>query len=340
MTQVVLYSTISSIIAGLLVELFFQLVKYRDSLNTESPRPVTAYGNLVDASNYMSVSQYLSGGTRKWANYFLFRLLPPFIIFILLAGVLSRYFGAMDYLLYTTIAAITSLLFRDLSQLFKTNLISEKLLHITNVILVLLLACAVGYLARQANLSFVAPSIGGLIDNLWSSLIIAMLVLFYFKVTNMHTKHQDQYAEEIAISNYIVHSYTDIKSKYAQVIDEVCRKNLCSKQILYAILIHENMNRPVWMRAIENAIVRLFKIELTVGIAQVRSTKALTDTASIHKAAKILAESIYADSGYGDGFANISQLKGVLMNYNSSDRYAESVSLIISKLRIYANELF
>lgn len=331
---------ILSFTAGLFIELFFQLVKYRDSLNTESPRPVTAYGNLTDASNYMTVSQYLSGGSRKWLNYFLFRLLPPFIIFLLLSGFLSRYNGEVNYLPYILIAAATSLLLRDTLQLFKSNLISEKLLHLTNIFLVLVVASATSLLAQKVDLSFLAPNIDGLVDNLWSSLLVAMLVIFYFRITNMSTKYQDSRDEEVAIDNYILRSYQGIKAKQYDTIEDACQNNQCSKQILYAILIHENMNRPTWLRAIENIIVRFFKIDLTVGIAQVRSKKPLTDNESIVKAAAILENSVYVDSGRGDGFTSTQQLEELLDIYNSSPKYAESISIIISRLRIYANELF
>lgn len=340
MTQQVLFSYIYSVVAGVTIEIFFQLVKYRDSLNTDAPWPATAYGEISDASNYMSVSQYLSGGSRKWVNYFLFRLLPLLIILTLLSGVLSRYFHVKDYLPYTLVAAGTSLLFRDLLDFFKATLISEKLLHIANIALVLALAVFVGYLADLVNFSFIAPSLSGLIDNLWSALLVAALILFYLRITNMSTKHQDDYAEEIAINNYITHSYNEVKSRYSGVIDHACQEYFCSKRILYAVLIHENMNRPIWIRTIENGLVRFFGLKLTVGIAQVSSDRPLTDEESIEMAAKILKGSTYADSGYGDGFANIGQLAEVLKNYNSSEAYVKSISQIITKLRIYANEVF
>jgi len=288
----------------------------------------------------MSVSQYLSGGSRKWFSYFLFRLSPPFILLILLAGILNRYMPGQPATVYVVIAAIVSLLFRDLSQILKADLISEKLLHTANTVLVLFISFCVASLASITDLSLIAPSISGLVDNLWSSLLVALLVLAYLKATNMSRKYEDKTAEETAISNYVVRSYAEIKKKYGDVIDTACRKNMCSKQVLYAILIYENMNRPHWLRAIENGIVRILKKELTVGIAQVRSNKPLTNAESIQKAAKILVGSVYADAGYGDGFANISQLEGVLDAYNSSEQYTQSISKIMSKLRTYACELF
>ncbi len=70
------------------------------------------------------------------------------------------------------------------------------------------------------------------------------------------------------------------------------------------------------------------------------SDKPLSDEESIQRAAKILEGSIYADSGAGSGFTDTQQLEDILKNYNSSKIYAESIALIITKLRMYANELF
>ena len=48
---------VAALIAGLTIEAFFKLVKYRDSLNRQGP--VSKYEPI----NYASVSQYLSGVT-------------------------------------------------------------------------------------------------------------------------------------------------------------------------------------------------------------------------------------------------------------------------------------
>ena len=340
MTKAVLLGLLVSVAAGLIIELFFQLVKYRDSLNKEVPRPVTAYGNLANANNYMSVSEYLSGGNRKWVNYFLFRAVPPLVVFILLSGALSKYLGVSNYSLYILLAAVASLAFRDLQQVIKANLISEKLLHIANSVLVLVLAVVVALLAQLVDFAIIAPSVTGLIDNLWSSLLIAMLVLIYIRATDMNSRYRDESAEDTAIDNYIFNSYLTIKNKHSEVIEKACHKQSCSPQILYAVLIHENMNRPAWMRAIENKIVQVFGLKLSIGIAQVQSSKSLTDEESIKQAAKILAGSNYADSGYDDGFDNIEQLQDVLKLYNDDEEYADAISQIISRLREYAAELF
>ncbi len=340
MTQNTLLAIAYSIAAGLFIELFFRLIKYRDGLNREGPRGITAYGVISDASNYLSVAQYLSGGERRWLNYFLFRLLPPALILTLLAAVIARYFDVVSVVPYLLLACGISLVPRDVASLFIAHRISERLLHFANIILVMALVPLVALFNSAFDLSPLAPTSQGLVDNLWSSLTVAILVLLYFQMTNMSTRYQDQAAEEAALSNYVVKAYNHIYGKYDAIIQSSCIEYACSKQVLYAVLIYEDMNRPATLRRFENLIVRVFHFNLTVGIAQVRSDKPITDEDSIRSAAKILGGSVYADSGVGDGFGGIQQLEATLKDYNSSKLYSESVSQIISKLRIYAPILF
>lgn len=340
MIQPLLIAGISTLAAGLFIELFFRLIKYRDALNKKGPQPITAYGVITDASNYMSVSQYLSGGKRRWLNYFLFRLLPPAIILTLLASVFARYVDNTNSFPYLISAAAISLIPRDVANLFTTRRISEKILHIANILLVIALAPLVWTLSGAVDLSSIAPTTQGLVDNLWSSLFIAILVILYFQATNMNTRYQDQVAEDTELSNYVVKAYTHICGMYDVVIQKSCSKYACSPQILYAVLIYEDMNRPTALRKLENWLVHIFRLNLTVGIAQVRSSELLSDEESIRRAAKILSGSMYADSGIGEGFTNIQQLENILRSYNSNSFYAKSVSQIISKLRIYASKIF
>lgn len=336
---------IIAIAAGLLLELFFQLIKYRDDLNKISPQPIyngydLRYMPLYQPFGYMSVTDFLSGGKRRWGVYFLFRLFPPFAIFMLLAGILERYYAIDNVLLYILIAATISLLPRDLLMIFKAKYISERLIHAFNTVAVYTIAIGVSLISIYMSVAFVAPSLDGLFDNLWSTLTVAAIVLIYSRVSNPQYKQFDQQAEKTARDNYVFESYKTIKARYASTIEYAISEYGCSRPILYAVLIYENMNRPSWMRKIENIIVKTTRQELTVGIAQVKSDKALSDSESIMKAARILQGSSFADSGYGSGFVDIQQLESILEKYNSSALYAESISEIMAVLRQYTTDVF
>jgi hypothetical protein len=321
-----------SVVGGLLIELFFQLVKYRDVSNSQYPLPATAYGQLVDASNYMSVSQYLSNGNKKWFNYFLFRLLPPLIVLVLLESVFKKYFHETDYLIYMLIASITSLLPRDVYALIGAKYMSEKILHVACIFLVVIVAFLVNVFAQKSSIAILAPSISGLIDNLWSSLLIAILIIAYLKATNLSQRSNDSNTQDIAFSNYVLSSFELIHRKYSDIINQACNKSNCSKYLVYSVLIYENMNRPKLLRMMENSLLKIFPIELTAGLAQVKSKKPLTDDESIVLAAKILENTVSYDS-----FFDPEQVRETLTAYNDGDTYVQSILAIQNKLAMYAS---
>jgi len=338
-----LYPFILSILAATIIELFFSVIKYRDSLNNNRPFQSaisSGYIALYQPVGYMSVTDFLSGGERRWLVYFVFRYTPHVIILVLLAAVLQDYFQLSSILPYLLLATSISVASRNFVGFLKARFLSERLLHAFNALMLYVLTLLVWLLCRYVDISFIAPSVDGMFDNLWSSLLVAISVLLYAQITNPFTKERNKQAEEIAKDNYVIKSYNYLKKHHGKTIESACNKNACSKPILYAVLIYENMNRPAQLRKFENLIVKVTRLNLTVGIAQVRSDKPLSDEESIKKAATILSGSVFADSGYGSGFVDIQQLEQILEKYNSSALYAESVAEIMSVLRRYTSDVF
>ena len=314
-----------AIAGGFLIEAFFQLVKYKDSLNSNNPISYVSF-----LSNYLSVRQFVSYGRRKWVNYFLFRTLPVAVIVLLVVSIEQRHFKVNQPWSYAFWAAIVSLLFRDIWGIFKKRkFISERLIHITNVLLVIFTGISIVHISNAVNLSIIAPSkIDNLLDNLWSSMIVAMLVLFYFRVTNMGGSHNVAEDENnTAFTNYVVRALGDIYDNYHESIDLFCRDESCNKLLLYSILVYEDMNRPRVIRKIENAIVTFLKCELTVGIAQVKSKKPLTDVESIKIAARILRSTNDCD------MYDNAEIKRVVGVYNSGKVYAQTIVEIMNIIR-------
>ena len=314
-----------AIAGGFLIEAFFQLVKYKDSLNSNNPISYVSF-----LSNYLSVRQFVSYGRRKWVNYFLFRTLPVAVIVLLVVSIEQRHFKVNQPWSYAFWAAIVSLLFRDIWGIFKKRkFISERLIHITNVLLVIFTGISIGLISNAVNLSIIAPSkIDNLLDNLWSSMIVAMLVLFYFRVTNMGSSHNVAEDENnTAFTNYVVRALGEIYDNYHESIDLFCKDESCNKLLLYSILVYEDMNRPRLIRKIENTIVTLFKCELTVGIAQVKSKKPLTDVDSIKIAARILRSTNDCD------VYDNAEIKRVVGVYNSGKVYAQTIVEIMNIIR-------
>lgn len=332
-----------AIVIGASIEVFFQLVKYQDALNKRGPRP-------PEMTNYQSVSGYLSNGNRKWGRYLLFRFTPPALMFLLLGAVLQRYFCGHYLFQGMMIAAAVSLIPRNAVSLFKARFIKERILHISICAGVFLSAVIISVICKATDISFIAPNIDGLFDNLWSSLIVAGLVLIYFQMTDMSGRRNDGSADENTINNYVIQSYSMMMKHYGKAIVASCRHSNCSIPIVYSIIIYENINRPKFVRILENLLTQLFHTQLTVGIAQVRSCEPLTDEESIVKACQLLQGSAQLLQGREKasvalrdprykGKSGIS-LYDYLHKYNPSDEYVNEVIKIIKILCDFEQQLF
>ena len=77
----------------------------------------------------------------------------------------------------------------------------------------------------------------------------------------------------------------------------------------------------------ENAIVTFFKCELTVGIAQVKSKKPLTDTESIKLAAGILKNTRNCNT------YNVAEVGKAVEAYNSGEAYPQNIIEIMNIIR-------
>ena len=323
--------------AGLLIEAFFQLVKYKDIENTDKPRVMKEY---VNPAHYMSVSQFIASGNRRWTRYFTFRFIPPLVIFVLLSAILQEYFNTENTTPFIVLSCVISLISRDLVGLFSSHtMTSEKIVHTFNMLMLLVIAFVVGAVSGSVNISFLAPSPEGIVDNLWAALFTAMLVAVYLRTSNT-TKQGDDSAKEIDLSNAVLRSYGKLNELYYHAIIHMCNVNNTSVPLLYAILIYEDMNRPAWLRRVENLIVKVTKKELTVGIAQVKSKVSLTDIESMNKAAEILKDTKSLNEEFQQSIYNSHQLQAILERYNSGSQYKHAIVTVLSNLHDYASEVF
>lgn len=322
------------LLGGLFIELFFRLISYRDGLNRVG-------GALrYQPVNYMTVTEYISSGESKWLRYVCFRTLPPLIVFILLAAVLEAYFPQTNTLIGLLLAAVASIVFRDGKSLLNRKItIAEKLIHLTNIFLVFTSAVVVWSMTLFLPLNVLAPSLNGIVDNLWSSLFIATLVVLYLDTTNIRGGHRSDTEGVAARTNYVLREYASIQKRYQAEIKESVSQYNTSEPLLYAVLIYESMNRPKFLRIFENLFVRLLGLELTVGIAQVKSSRPLTDQESIHKAAAILKNTNLPLLKEASAEEEILVTKAV-KRYNSDPRYLDNIEQILGLLYMYEPTIF
>jgi len=316
-----------SIFAGLFIEMFFRLIRFNDEAGKRGP--IAKYRPY---DNYVTVNEFVAGGNKRWWKYILFRSVPPFLVFILLTAIYQKYFPTISVLYPLVLAAIVFLLPRDIYQLFRSNVsVSEKIVHLVNMFFVAVVIAVVFLLERITTVAVLAPSLSGIVDNVWSSLFVATLIIFYIDATNRADVNEQEIEKENLRSNYIITIHRKLSEKFGDEILKYCKTKKCSVALLYAILIYEDMNRPVFIRIIENLLVRIFPCELTVGIAQVKSRIPLTDEESIEIATHILKNTDKLDIYESSSKEILSAIK----SYNPDKSYAESVIQILNTLRVY-----
>lgn len=327
---------IIAITFGLAIELFFRTIRYYSEKNIGGPTP-----KYIPYNNYISVSEYVSGGQKRWLSYFIFRNLPPLIIFIFSTALYQKYFFGSSIHLLLILTAITSLLSRDLYRIIKSDvLIQEKIVHILNCSSVIGIAIAISSISMVFPLGFLAPSLPGIVDNLWSALLVVILVVLYVDATNQQTR-VDENKKTVILKNYVVKSYNSINLKYGPTIQSASLKDKSSKSLIYAVLIHENMNRPEIVRKLENFIVKIFGLRLSVGIAQVKSKIPLSNEQSIMIGSRMFKNT---DAIVSETFNSYEEkylpIKDIIKIYNPSTKYIDSVIQILSILRLYFPDLY
>lgn len=307
-------SVLSGVVTSLLIIITYIWIK---DINLKNHENVTD-GGLPIPTFYLSLVQQLSKPRKRWGNYFIFITVVPIIFFILQVSILQKYCNIHIFLgLITTVTLSSIMRFKIIFN--NKRPWSERFLLLVTFIILIILAFLISFLSKFINFSLIAPDFESLKNDMWSGLIIALLIFIYFKYTNMNYKSNnknDSDAFDPEIKDLVYKSFYEILSRYNKEISKYCDENNCSIQLLISILINESLNRPPIFRSIENIIVKIPKIEMTVGVAQVLSNHSLSDEESIQKASEILRDT---------KSVNDCDLKEYIKKYNNSETYLESI---------------
>lgn len=262
----------------------------------------------------------------SWQRYVVFRFVPFFITTTFSAGTFMRNYdnaeiiqatlaSAVAYGLLTDGRAIYNILTRSSGIKTYFNAWFQVLLHIITLVLFLFVGYISGLVAKTYFIKAITPSVQGLIDNLWSSLLVVLLA-FYLK---------DIYSQEGLSEDVIFRrSLENISPKVLSLIDVYSSKENANPILMNAICIAENLQRPPWVRKIES-VLSVLKTEGTYGIMQVKSKKHLSDIESV----PIAISQFFKDSA---GITDVDRLRQIIANYNKDGGYIDIVLKIMSFL--------
>lgn len=311
-----------SVIVGLLPEAIFQILKNRD-IESYLSTPFGSY--LRYDGDYVSFDDFVFHPRRMLRRYVIFRFVPPFIAFMLLSAILDLYFKNVNTWLPFLACAVVSILFRDITYILRAGiLVRERISHFFVILGIAVLAAVCGIAREYLDFSQLAPQAPDLVTGVWGALLAASMVALYF--TSIHDSGTAQMLEEHregARARYALSAYAKIRDRLDEQFRRSACEHSCSLGLLYSVVIYEDMNRPSWLRKVENCLVRVPGISLTVGIAQVRSNRVLSDSESIYRAAEVL-EGTDVPGGPSLVFTN-EIVCSALLRYNDSKQYSDQV---------------
>jgi hypothetical protein len=306
-----------SIVIGFLPELIFQMQKNKQIEESLSVR----LGGLA----YSRFDDFVFDPLPQIRQYLVFRFAPPTIAFLLLSAIIQKYYMGNQVLPFLALSGSVSVCLREMPYILKRKtLFRERLLHLGVILAIYLLAALFAILCVFVDMSGLAPSREGLVDGVWSTLFVATIVAIYIGSSrDQNASAEFKYRKNEARASYAVNLYGRLSSEYGEVLENSATRFNCSLGLLYSVVLYEDLNRPKMIRRIENVLVRLPKVRMTVGIAQIRSSSPLTDEQSIELAAERLRDT----EGFGLPwvFLQSPKILAALAHYNDSEAYAEQI---------------
>jgi hypothetical protein len=320
-----LLAVVFGIIGVLLLRGIYAILKFRQgalSIPLEyTPLDIPIY--------YATLQQIMNarGLGNRWVHYLLFREIPVVASCLLVAAMSQEFNLSVLQIWGSGILLFMLSSFIDWWMWHKTkHLTNEWLVWSALRFLDLMIIVGVITISFFADTTAVLPSPGGIVDNLWSALFASVIVAFFLKWTDMNAQREGDEVYSLEDASFIYGQLRAIQNKFGEVVRATAEANQIDAWLMYAILIYENLNRPPFIRFFERLIVRLTHMPLTVGVAQVRSNKPLSDVESIRLMGILLGQyDREAREAAGD---SESILDTILHSYNADRDYINNVRLI------------
>jgi len=189
-----------------------------------------------------------------------------------------------------------------------------------------ILAVTVAYLlyvvSLNKGLEFILPDSSNFRTELW----VIFIIFFYTVITNYQQDSEKYYEKK---KRYVKSRYNFFHKKYQHLLEEQFSKNVFLENLLFSIMILEDLNRNKIMRFFERNFHFLGFVK-TTGIMQVSSSQKLTDEESIKFAQNKIGQSYQENKDKYDN--NHSLAMKIAEEYNPSGKYVSSVMNILGEL--------
>lgn len=250
-------------------------------------------------------------------RYFAFRIIPILLIIALSLGIsqspslnerlVAAFLIGLIHAAITNARAMKKIFTKNKSIHVYVNRTFQLFMHLVTIIVITLTAALAGFISSWDEIKNILPTPEGLRDNLWSSVITAMLAVFLYKLYQK---------KEIKTDDLFDKYLENIDKKLLAKIETVSNEKNVNVFLMKAICVVENIQRPRWIRKIEHA-KSFFIPNGSYGIMQVNSSHFISDEKSI-----VLAAEKYFKNTESKKWDD---LRIYVEEYNSTERYVEFV---------------
>lgn len=267
--------------------------------------------------------------------YVVFRFLPVFIALMFLGDVLiqlgvSKAVAGIYMVSMATIHFITSngiVIIKLLLQKEGVRLVNyhkQLILHFVSLAFIALAFFFAYQFLGAEWVSKLAPSPENLVDNVWAALLIALFVGWI----------NQRSSSSFQISEIVAKEFETIPAELLAFARKMSKKYKADQVLLLSVLVTESLQRPRWVRNIEQVLGRIFR-RGTYGIMQHASDKPISDKESIEIAAKnYFSNTDFLSSLRENDYLKYTQtVEDILRNYNADQNYKELVEEVLSSVQ-------
>ena len=179
-----------------------------------------------------------------------------------------------------------------------------------------------GVLGEIRALHAVVPDLDAMESDLWTALLAGIFGAYLARVS---------WKSEIQPEQFVRESTRRLDPELLTHAEVAALQHGADPNLVKAILLVENMQRPRWIRSIERAVGQWLPIG-TYGVMQVRSDAPISDVESIDRAVttRLVGATVPKTS---DGHDDYRALQRIVRRYNGNERFVELVEMAYQQLR-------
>lgn len=277
--------------------------------------------------SYYGVSDFTSYQlSLRLGSYLAFRFLPVLVV-AFVASAFATSHGASGVISSLAVAAIHGLATvgrAALNALLHREVFGRRLLlaaHVGIFVSVLIAGWLGGILGGVEELHVLIPDAEDMRSDLWTALLAGIAGAYLVRVSRQ---------SEVDPAELIMASTRRIDPSLLALAETLAGEHQADANLVRALLLVENLQRPGWIRSIERIAGGLLPVG-TYGVMQVRSDSPISDAESIERAVSTRLAGMRVPRT-PKGNVDYETLRRLISTYNGNQRFVELVELVYYEL--------